>query len=149
VTVPISEQAVATLVVTRGDGTGYATRVTDGEVATDALAQAVSVATSLVRLRPEVTVAVTGNAEARLQHARRRDQFWLLGQKPCTCPKTYPLVSQSYRAGEKARPLVQDITDPQRDCPHLRGPADRADVLTDCAGSRLRVARLATWRRRT
>jgi hypothetical protein len=112
------EQAVATLTVTRGDGTGYTTRITDSEVATDPLAQAAAVASALVRVRPEMTVSVTGNDAARHQHARRRDLFWFLGQKPCTCPKTYRLITTSYRSDGKGRPFVQDITDPQADCPH-------------------------------
>ena len=116
-TVLTTEQAVVTLTVTRGDGTSYTTRITDSEIPTDPLAQAASVASSLVRLRPEVTVAVMGNAAARRQHARRPDLFAFLGQKPCTCPKTYRLISSAYRAEEKSRPFVQDITDPQRDCP--------------------------------
>ncbi|MEX5259217.1 hypothetical protein [Kocuria sp. CPCC 205263] len=111
------EQAVVTMTVTRGDGTSYTTRITDSEVATNPLAQAAAVASSLVRVRPEMTVSVTGNAEARRQHARRRDPFWFLGQKPCTCPKTYRLLKSSYRSGEKPRPFVQDITDLQADCP--------------------------------
>ncbi|MEX5236025.1 hypothetical protein [Kocuria arenosa] len=116
-TVLTTEQAVVTLVVTRGDGTSYTTRITDSEVPTDPLAQAASVASSLVRVRPEMTVAVTANEAARHQHARRRDLFAFLGQKPCTCPKTFRLISSAYRADEKPRPFVQSITDPQRDCP--------------------------------
>ena len=112
------EQAVVTMTVTREDGTSYTTRITDSEVATNPLAQAAAVASSLVRVRPEMTVSVTGNAEARRQHARRRDLFAFLGQKPCTCPKTYRLISSAYRADEKPRPFVQDINDPQADCPH-------------------------------
>ena len=108
---------MATLTVTRGDGSSYTTRITDSEVATDPLAQAAAVASSLVRVRPEMTVAVTANDAARHQHARRPYLLRLMGQKPCTCPKTYRLVSQSYRVGGRARPFVQDITDPQRDCP--------------------------------
>ena len=111
------EQAVVTMTVTREDGTSYTTRITDSEVATNPLAQAAAVASSLVRVRPEMTVSVTGNAEARRQHARRRDLFAFLGQKPCTCPKTYRLISSAYRADEKPRPFVQDIIDPQADCP--------------------------------
>ena len=112
-----AEQAVVTLTVTRGDGTSYTTRITDSEVATDPLGQAAAVASSLVRVRPEMAVVVTGNAEARRQHARRRDLFAFLGQKPCTCPKTYRLIATSYRSDGKGRPFVQDITDPQADCP--------------------------------
>ncbi|MEX5307582.1 hypothetical protein RF644_17695 [Kocuria sp. CPCC 205258] len=112
-----TEQDVATMTVTRGEGTSYTTRITDSEVSTNPLAQAAAVASSLVRVRPEMTVSVTGNAEARRQHARRRDLFAFLGQKPCTCPKTYRLISSAYRADEKPRPFVQDITDPQADCP--------------------------------
>lgn len=112
-----TEQAVATIIVTRGDGATYTARLTDAEVATDPLAQAASFASSLVRVRPEMTVSVTGNDAARHQHARRQDTFWFLGQKPCTCPKTYRLINSNYRAGERGRPFVQDITDPQRDCP--------------------------------
>ena len=111
------EQAVVTMTVTRGDGTSYTTRITDSEVPTDPLAQAASVALALVRLRPEMTVSVTGNDDARHQHARRRDLFAFLGQKPCTCPKTYRLIATSYRSDGKGRPFVQDITDPQADCP--------------------------------
>ena len=112
-----TEQAVVTMTVTREDGTSYTTRITDSEVATNPLAQAAAVASSLVRVRPEMTVSVTGNAEARRQHARRRDLFAFLGQKPCTCPKTYRLIATSYRSDGKGRPFVQDITDPQADCP--------------------------------
>jgi hypothetical protein len=111
------EQAVVTLTVTRGDGTSYTTRITDSEIPTDPLAQAAAVASSLVRVRPEMTVSVTGNDAARLQHARRPDLFAFLGQKPCTCPKTYRLISSAYRAEVKPRPFVQDITDPQTGCP--------------------------------
>ena len=111
------EQAVVTMTVTREDGTSYTTRITDSEVATNPLAQAAAVASSLVRVRPEMTVSVTGNAEARRQHARRPDLFAFFGQKPCTCPKTYRLISSAYRADEKPRPFVQDIIDPQADCP--------------------------------
>lgn len=111
-TVLATDQAVVTLVVTRGDGTTCTTRITDAEVPTDPLAKAAAVASSLVRVRPELTVAVTGNHAARHQHARRRDLFWFLGQKPCTCPKTYRLIHSGYRADEKLRPFVQDVTDP-------------------------------------
>lgn len=116
-TVLTTEQAVVTLTVTRGDGTSYTTRITDSEVPTDLLAQAASVASSLVRLRPEMTVAVTASDAARRQHSRRPVLFAFLGQKPCTCPKTYRFISSAYRADEKPRPFVQDITDPQADCP--------------------------------
>ncbi|MGQ1798079.1 hypothetical protein ACT4S5_13215 [Kocuria oceani] len=112
-----AEQAVVTLIITRGDGTTYSTQITDSEVATDPLAQAAAAASSLVRLCPEMTVAVTANEAARHQHARRRDTFWFLGQLPCTCPKTYRMINSNFRAGERGRPFVQDITDPQRDCP--------------------------------
>lgn len=112
-----SDQAVATLTNTRGDESSYTTRITDSEVATDPLAQTAAVASSLVRVRPEMTVAFTANDAARHQHARRRDLFWFLGQKPCTCPKTYRLINSSYRADGEGRPFVQDITDLQRDCP--------------------------------
>jgi hypothetical protein len=103
--------------VTRGDGTSYTTRITDGEVTTDPLAQAAAVVSALVRVRPEMTVSVTGNDAARHQRARRRDLFAFLGHKPCTCPKTYRLITTSFRSDGKGRPFVQDITDPQRDCP--------------------------------
>lgn len=112
-----AEQAVVTLTITGGDGNTSTTRITDSEVATDPLAQAAAAASALVRLRPEVTVEITANEAARHQHARRRDSFWFLGQKPCTCPKTYRLINSNYRAGDRGRPFVQDIADPQRDCP--------------------------------
>ncbi|MFI7496773.1 hypothetical protein ACH9D2_18885 [Kocuria sp. M4R2S49] len=116
-TIPDTERAVAVLTVTRGDGTTCTTQVADSEVATDPLAQAAAMASALVRLRPEMTVSITGNDPARHQHARRRDMFWFPGQKPCTCPKNYRLINSSYRSDEQGRPFVQDITGPQRDCP--------------------------------
>ena len=140
------EQAVVTMTVTREDGISYTTRITDSEVPTDPLAQAASVALALVRLRPEMTVSVTGNDDARHQHARRRDLFAFLGQKPCTCPKTYRLITTSYRSDGKGRPFLQDITAPQTDCPRC-GYLPPEDRLTGLAGSRSCVATLATWLR--
>lgn len=51
-TIPNTEHAVTTITVTRGDGTTHTTQVADSEVATDPLAQAAAMASSLVtRLR--------------------------------------------------------------------------------------------------
>jgi hypothetical protein len=88
-TIP-AEQVIVILTITRGDGKTSTTQITDRDVATDPLAQAAAAASSLVRLRPEVTVAVTANEAARHQHARTRDTFWFLGQLPCTCPEHLP-----------------------------------------------------------
>ncbi|GAA1747067.1 hypothetical protein [Kocuria aegyptia] len=74
-------------------------------------------ASSLVRVRPQLTVLVTGNDAARHQHACQLCLLRLIGRKPCTCPTTYRLMNQSCRVGDQARPFVQDITDPQCDCP--------------------------------
>lgn len=107
-----TDLTVATLTVTRGDGSSYTTRITDSEVATDPLTQAAFVASSLVRVRPELTVAVTDNGAARHQHARRPYLLRLIGQKPCTCLKTYRMITTAYRSDRTGRPLVQNITDP-------------------------------------
>ena len=132
-TVLTTEQAVVTLVVTRGDGTGCTTRITDSKVTADPLARAASVASSLVRSRREATVAVTANDDDAATPAGRtrspssgRSRASDRGPTGSSAPPVGLTTSRarSSRTSPTRSPLARDAAA----CPPCRPPDRRRGV---------------------